>query len=90
MAIDAVIGKVLQEIGTRNVILILVARVERDGSLSIPGQPQVTIVNATHIPAKGQAIWGGSSSAIIEPGQGIVEQKRYRRTSAGQLVEDFG
>ena len=84
MSIDAIINKVTPD--GDDLVLELMSR-ESPGDR---GQEQLRIVNATHTPVPGQAIWGGSGSCIIEPGEGITEQKHYRRDGYTKLEENFG
>ena len=84
MSIDAVINKVTPD--GDDLILELMYR-ESPGDR---GQPELRIINATHTPVPGQEIWGGSGSCIIEPGEGVTEQKHYRRNGYTKLEENFG
>ena len=84
MSIDAIINKVTPD--GEDLVLELMSR-ENPGDR---GQPELTIKNFTHTPVPGQAIWGGSGSVIIEPGEGIEEQRHYKRGGTyTMLFEDF-
>jgi hypothetical protein len=85
MAIDAIIDDMAVE--GANLRLYLRPRVERDMSDSIPGQPELLIINYTWKPERNQAIWGGSGQCIIEPLWGIGTQRHYKRLGYTFLQE---
>jgi hypothetical protein len=85
MAIDAVIKEVKRK--GADLVLFLGPRIGPDGSVSIPGQPRLTIRGFNWVPVVGQEIWGGADSCIIEPNERITERRHYRRDAAGRLRE---
>lgn len=85
MAIDARIRTVIQD--GNNLILELAPRVVDNKHLTLAGQERLVIENFTHIPASGQAIWGGADMVHIEPGFGVVETRHYRRIGSTRLQE---
>jgi hypothetical protein len=85
MAISAEIA--ITEIDGENLILHLRSTPEYGGGWSMAGQPQLTILNYTHVPAVGQVIWGGSGFVTIEAGMGIEQSFRYERIGYTRLKE---
>lgn len=89
MAIDAVIIAVKQD--NNDLILTLGKRIYKDGGgkwgSSIPGQPELRILNFTYRPLIGQFIWGGSDTARAVANVPNSQAQEYRRLASGALRE---